>query len=151
MAEFTRELVRIPTQNPPGQNYRACAEALARMIRRASLRAIVEKIPTPKHLRSSANAPSSAEPRYWVRATLGSGNRALYFHGHYDVVPTSSPAQFQPRDRNGNIFGRGTADMKGGLVAMLYAARVLKELRIALGGRIELVLVPEEETGGGRG
>jgi succinyl-diaminopimelate desuccinylase len=151
MAEFTRELVRIPTQNPPGQNYRACAEALARMICRAGLRATVEKIPTPRHLRSSANAPSSAEPRYWVRATLGSGKQALYFHGHYDVVPASSPAQSQPRDRNGNIFGRGTADMKGGLVAMLYAARVLRELRIALGGRVELAFVPDEETGGQRG
>jgi succinyl-diaminopimelate desuccinylase len=151
MAEFTRELMCIPTQNPPGQNYRACAEALARMIRGAGLRAFINKIPPPKHLRVSANAPSSPEPRYWVRATLGSGKRALYFHGHYDVVPASSPAQFQPRDRNGNIFGRGSADMKGGLVAMLYAARVLKELRVALAGRIELAFVPDEETGGERG
>jgi succinyl-diaminopimelate desuccinylase len=151
MAKFTRELVRIPTENPPGQNYRACAEALARMIRGAGLRAFIKKIPPPKHLRVSANAPSSPEPRYWIRATLGSGKRALYFHGHYDVVPASSPAQFQPRDRNGNIFGRGSADMKGGLVAMLYAARVLKELRIALAGRIELAFVPDEETGGERG
>src|SRR6266481_4633336 len=84
MAELTRELVRIPTENPPGQNYRACAEVLARMIRGAGLHATIEKIPPPKHLRSSANSPSSPEPRYWVRATLGSGKRALYFHGHYD-------------------------------------------------------------------
>jgi succinyl-diaminopimelate desuccinylase len=151
MAEFTRELVRIPTENPPGQNYRACAEVLARMIRGAGLHATIEKIRPPKHLRNSTNATSKPEPRYWVRATLGSGKRALYFHGHYDVVPTFSPAQFQPCNRNGNIFGRGSADMKGGLVAMLYAARVLKELRVALAGRIELAFVPDEETGGERG
>jgi succinyl-diaminopimelate desuccinylase len=151
MAKFTRELVRIPTENPPGQNYRACAEALARMIRRAGLRPIIHKIPTPPHLRASANGTLNHEPRYWVRATLGSGKRALYFHGHYDVVPASSPAQFQPRERNGNIFGRGSADMKGGLVAMLYAARVLKELHVPLTGRIELAFVPDEETGGERG
>lgn len=151
MAEFTRELVRIPSENPPGQNYRACAEVLARMIHGAGLRATIEIIPPPKDLRTNANAQSSPEPRYWVRATLGSGKRALYFHGHYDVVPASSPAQFQPRDRNGNIFGRGSADMKGGLVAMLYATRVLKELRVVLAGRIELAFVPDEETGGERG
>ena len=151
MAEFTRELVRIPTQNPPGQNYHACAEALARMIRRAGLHATIEKILPPKHTRASANVPATPEPRYWVRATLGSGKRALYFHGHCDVVPASSPAQFQPRDRNGNIFGRGSADMKGGLVAMLYAARVLKESHISLAGRIELAFVPDEETGGEHG
>jgi len=151
MAEFTRELVRIPTENPPGQNYRPCAEVLARMIRGTGLRATIEKIPPPMHIRAGARAPRSPEPRYWVRATLGSGKRALYFHGHYDVVPAFSPAQFQPRDRNGNIFGRGSADMKGGLVAMLYAAQVLKELRVPLAGRIELAFVPDEETGGGRG
>jgi succinyl-diaminopimelate desuccinylase len=151
MAESTRELVRIPTENPPAQNYRACAEALALIIRRAGLRATIEKIPPPKHLRASADAPSRIEPRYWVRATFGSGKRALYFHGHYDVVPASRPGQFQPRERKGNIFGRGSADMKGGLVAMLYAVRALKELRIALAGRIELAFVPDEETGGERG
>jgi succinyl-diaminopimelate desuccinylase len=151
MAEFTQELVRIPTENPPGQNYRACAEALARTIRRAGLRPTIQKIPAPPHLRASANGKSNHEPCYWVRATLGSGKRALYFHGHYDAVPASSPAQFQPRERNGNIFGRGSADMKGGLVAMLYAARVLKELQLPLTGRIELAFVPDEETGGERG
>jgi succinyl-diaminopimelate desuccinylase len=159
MAEFTRELVRIPTENPPGQNYRACAEALARIIRKAGLRAKVAKIPLPRASRSVAkvNAGGAGKahpgdaPRYWVRATLGSGKRALYFHGHYDVVPASSAGQFRPRDRNGNIFGRGTADMKGGLVAMLHAASVLKELRVPLAGRIELAFVPDEETGGQRG
>jgi succinyl-diaminopimelate desuccinylase len=151
MAEFTRELVRIPTENPPGQNYRACAEVLARMIRGAGIRTTIEKILPPKRIGPRANAQGSPEPRYWVRATLGSGKRALYFHGHYDVVPASTPAQFQPRDRNGNIFGRGSADMKGGLVAMLHAARVLKELRVALTGRIELAFVPDEETGGEHG
>jgi len=112
---------------------------------------MVEKIPLPKRLRGGARAQSSSETRYWVRATLGSGKRALYFHGHYDVVRASSAAQFQPRERNGNIFGRGSADMKGGLVAMLFAARVLKELRVPLVGRIELAFVPDEETGGERG
>lgn len=162
MAEFTRELVRIPTENPPGQNYRACAEALARIVRKAGLRATVAKIPPPRGLRGvhtgakeqrggAGKAPEDAEPRYWVRATLGSGNCAIYFHGHYDVVPASTAAQFRPRDRNGKIFGRGTADMKGGLVAMLHAARVLKELHVPLAGRIELAFVPDEETGGQRG
>jgi succinyl-diaminopimelate desuccinylase len=75
----------------------------------------------------------------------------LYFHGHYDVVPASDAAQFQPRERKENIFGRGAADMKGGLVAMLYAVRVLAELKINLRGRIELVFVPDEETGGACG
>lgn len=151
VAELTRELVRIPTENPPGRDYRACAEAILGKMRALGLRGSIEKIPPPKRLRAQGENEPAREPRYWVRGSYGSAGPVLYFHGHYDVVPASHAAQFQPRGRNGNIFGRGAADMKGGLVAMLYAAHVLAELKIGLRGRIELVFVPDEETGGACG
>ncbi len=49
------------------------------------------------------------------------------------------------------LYGRGTADMKGGLASMLYAAVALQRLRVPLDGRVALVFVPDEETGGRRG
>jgi succinyl-diaminopimelate desuccinylase len=49
------------------------------------------------------------------------------------------------------LFGRGSCDMKGGIVAMLFAVRALKECGLALNGKIVLTLVPDEETGGARG
>ena len=49
------------------------------------------------------------------------------------------------------MFGRGTGDMKGGLASMLYAAVALQRLRVPLLGRLGLVFVPDEETGGQRG
>ncbi|HXZ11553.1 MAG TPA: M20 family metallopeptidase [Candidatus Sulfotelmatobacter sp.] len=152
MAALTRELVRIDTTNPPGRNYRACAELLARRMRRLGFATSMTKIPAPKHAAASGRArEADAGPRYWVHASYGPGEPVIYFHGHYDVVPASRPGQFQPRQRNGHIFGRGSADMKGGLVAMLFAARALKDLKLALRGRIEFVFVPDEETGGRRG
>ena len=86
-----------------------------------------------------------------LMATFGSGTRTLYFHGHYDVVPAQSPAQFQPERKEHFLFGRGSCDMKGGIVAMLLAVRALKECNVALNGKIVLTLVPDEETGGARG
>jgi succinyl-diaminopimelate desuccinylase len=158
MAALTKELVRVSTQNPPGENYRACAALLARRMRELGFAARVAKIPAPKHAAAGDARGPALEPRYWVHAAFagsekhgGAGDRVLYFHGHYDVVPASRPGQFQPHERKGNIFGRGTADMKGGLAAMLFAARALKDLKIPLGGRIEFVFVPDEETGGQRG
>jgi succinyl-diaminopimelate desuccinylase len=148
MRELTKEVVRIPTENPPGRNYRACAELLARRMRELGLWAKVERIPAPSSSRARKDRAAKNEPRYWVRATYGSGKRAIYFHGHYDVVPPSSVGQFEPRERNGCIFGRGAGDMKGGLVAMLFAVRALMGLKIELRGRVELVFVPDEETGG---
>lgn len=94
--------------------------------------------------------PSQDSPVILI-ATYGHGNRAFYFHGHYDVVPAQSPEQFQPQRKQHFLFGRGSADMKGGLVAMLYAVRALRECSVTLNGRIVLTLVPDEETGGACG
>lgn len=77
-----------------------------------------------------------------------SAERALVFHGHYDVVPAQDPSQFKPRTTRGTMFGRGTSDMKGGLVAMIYAKRALQELGLDVADKILLTMVPDEETGG---
>jgi succinyl-diaminopimelate desuccinylase len=151
MAELTKELVRIPTQNPPGANYRACAELLAQRMRELGLRAKVGIIPAPSSARAKKVRAAKSEPRYWVHATYGDGKTAIYFHGHYDVVPASHAGQFEPLERSGCIFGRGAGDMKGGLVAMLFAVHALAGLKIELRGRVELVFVPDEETGGALG
>jgi len=85
-----------------------------------------------------------------VRSFYGRGKPTLYFHGHFDVVPAASPAQFQPAIRAGKLFGRGSSDMKGGLVAMIYAMRAIQECALKLDGRIALIFVAYEETGGAR-
>jgi len=86
-----------------------------------------------------------------VLAQYGRGERTLYFHGHYDVVPAQTAEQFKPLRKKHFLFGRGACDMKGGIVAMLYGMRALKEFSVKLDGKIGLMLVPDEETGGERG
>src|SRR5258708_9105961 len=97
----------------------------------------------------SGNDPVEERPASLL-GTYGRGEGALHFHGHYDVVPAQSPEQFQPIRKEHFLFGRGSCDMKGGIVAMLYAVRALQECRVPLNGKIALTLVPDEETGGAR-
>src|SRR6266850_960879 len=140
MAALLAELVAIPTENPPGKNYRACANLLEIRLRESGLDC--ERL---------APGDSKAEPDgapVCLQASCGRGERALYFHGHYDVVPAQSPRQFEPFRKEHILFGRGSCDMKGGIVAMLYAILALKEAGAELNGRIGLTLVPNEETGG---
>ena len=140
MAALLAELVAIPTENPPGKNYRACANLLE--IRMSEFGLDCERL---------APGDSKAEPDgapVCLQASCGRGERALYFHGHYDVVPAQSPRQFEPFRKEHFLFGRGSCDMKGGIVAMLYAIRALKEIGAELNGRIVVTLVPNEETGG---
>jgi acetylornithine deacetylase/succinyl-diaminopimelate desuccinylase family protein len=140
---FTAALVAVPTENPPGRRYRDCARLLAGKLRELGLPVELLRVPS----RSAARA----EPRYCVLSSLGDGRRTLYFHGHYDVVPASAPQQFRPLVKHGVLTGRGSADMKSGLAAMIYAMAVVKELGLPLDGRIGLVLVPDEETSGAGG
>jgi acetylornithine deacetylase/succinyl-diaminopimelate desuccinylase family protein len=140
MAALLAELVAIPTENPPGRNYRACADLLEDRMRREGL--ACERFETSKPKERTADSPVCLIGNY------GRGERVLYFHGHYDVVPAQSPEQFQPMRKEHFLFGRGSCDMKGGIVAMLYAILALKECHGELDGRIALTLVPNEETGG---
>jgi acetylornithine deacetylase/succinyl-diaminopimelate desuccinylase family protein len=84
-------------------------------------------------------------------STYGQGERTLYFHGHYDVVPAASDDQFRPFVQDGKLFGRGTSDMKAGLAAMIYAVKAIQACGLELDGRIGLTIVPDEETGGALG
>jgi succinyl-diaminopimelate desuccinylase len=60
-----------------------------------------------------------------LAATVGAGKGpTIVFHGHLDVVPAGAE-QFEPRVEGDRLYGRGAYDMKGGLAAMMCAARDL--------------------------
>ena len=80
------------------------------------------------------------------------GGRDIILNGHCDVVPVyekdvpgwkSDP--WKATVREDNIYGRGTADMKGGLVAAYYAMKALKDCNIRLKGDVILESVVGEE------
>jgi len=135
--DFTKALVAVPTENPPGRAYEKCTKLLSRKLDEIGLDNKVMKVPN-----------AGEYPRYCIVSFLGKGKRTLYFHGHYDVVPGESEEQFRPYLKDGKLFGRGSSDMKGGLAAMIYAIKALGELNGELTGRVGLTIVPDEETGG---
>ncbi|HKF32883.1 MAG TPA: M20/M25/M40 family metallo-hydrolase [Jatrophihabitantaceae bacterium] len=137
MAELLVRLVACETENPPGRYLADCAVLLGEAMDRLGLKPeILELTPTA----------ALAEPRI-VRGAAGDGARVVYFHGHFDVVPVQDRAQFRAVRRDGRITGRGTADMKGGIVSMLYGAAAAQELGLLDRGRIVIHLVCDEETG----
>jgi acetylornithine deacetylase/succinyl-diaminopimelate desuccinylase family protein len=139
LVEMTRRLVEIPTENPPGRRYSDCVAALVELLEEAGLPAEVVDLATP-----------DGTPHAAVRSLVGSGP-TLWFHGHYDVVPAQHAGQFSAEIRDGRLAGRGSADMKGGLAAMILAASTVRDSGAALSGRVGLMFVPDEETGGAGG
>jgi succinyl-diaminopimelate desuccinylase len=143
MATLLAELIAVPTENPPGRNYREFVELLES--RAGKLGMAFQRVGSSSQGNTADGAPMC------LCASYGRGDRTLYFHGHYDVVPAQSEVQFQPQRKEHFLFGRGACDMKGGIVAMLYAILALKQSATDLDGKINLVLVPDEETGGAHG
>lgn len=75
----------------------------------------------------------------------------LHFNGHIDVVPAGNGWSVDPFEgivRDGRVYGRGTADMKGGLAAAMYAAECLRRAGVPLDGSVEVSGTVDEESGG---
>ena len=137
MAELLIRLVACETENPPGRGLAECADVLREEMHRLGL--------SPEILEIEPTGVIE-DPRI-VRGSVGAGTKLVYFHGHFDVVPVQDRAQFTAQRREGKIVGRGTADMKGGIVSMLYGAAAANELGLLGDGRIVIHLVCDEETG----
>lgn len=78
-------------------------------------------------------------------ALIGEGDRTVVLNGHLDVVP-GNPEQFQPFKKDGKLYGRGTADMKAGCIAIINAMIELSKEELPC--KVMLQLVTDEETGG---
>ena len=137
LAEITRRLVRIDSTNPPG-NEHAAATALVTIAQEAGLHA--ELVPV-------GNGRSNATVRL---PGDGSDPRRLLYCGHLDTVVTGGdPWKYHPLGADvidGEIWGRGSVDMKGGLAAMLVALVALHRTGTRLSGEVVLAATVGEEV-----
>ncbi|KUK16729.1 M20 family metallopeptidase [Thermococcus sibiricus] len=147
-----KEMVSIPTPVPPGENYKEFVEYANSVLKDIGIK--TEIIEVPKSILKQ-NIPEMADyPRYILigRVKGNSENPVVHFNGHYDVVPPGEgwnvTAPFVPNIIENKIYGRGTADMKGGIVSAIAAIKALLELDIELNGSIEISMTPDEEIGG---
>lgn len=143
MADFLAELISVPTENPPGRQYEACLSLIGNKLEALRFSPRIEPVP--------GGDADPGNPRYWLRCDWGDEGPTVVFHGHVDVVPAQDPNQFRPRVSADTIFGRGSSDMKGGLVSMMYAMAALSQAGHSPRGKIALRIVPDEETGGALG
>ena len=146
MSDFLRELVAIPTVNPPGDNYAACAEWLGERL--AGFGYDVQRVAAegrPEH--------TAKHPRVNVIGRLrGTPARPLlHFNGHFDVVPVGNGWTVDPFRAplsDGKIFGRGTTDQKAGIAASIFAIEAIRRAGVRLGGAVEQSGTVDEESGG---
>lgn len=82
-------------------------------------------------------------------AEVGQGDETLIWNGHLDIVP-GKKEQFDPYIEGDKVFGRGSADMKGGCAAMMEAFVGISKHADRLTKKVQLHLVTDEESGGSK-
>jgi len=145
IVHLTADLVRIPTVNPPGEDYETCAHFLGDFLKERAFE--IEYIAAdgrPEH--------TPRFPRVNVIGTRRGGpGPVVHLNGHIDVVPPGDGWTVDPFGglvRDGKIFGRGVCDMKAGIAAAVFAAEAIERAGIALPGTIEISGTVDEESGG---
>jgi len=136
LVALTQELVRVPGENPPGEEA-ATAAALMDLAR-------------DRGLQVEADDAAPGRPNVVLRLPGGAGDGLLLL-GHTDVVPVGtgwSGDPFSGELRDGRIHGRGSTDMKGGLAACVVAMDAVRRAGVEPAGPVLLAaLVDEEDTG----
>ena len=134
--QVLRDLVSVDSVNPslvPGaKGEAAAAEAVAAHMRKLGL---------DVHVQEAAPGRPNVIGVLEGRAR----GRSLMYCGHIDTVGVEGMrAPFEPRERDGRLYGRGSQDMKGGIAAMIDAARVAAQRGFGAGRLIVAVVVDEE-------
>lgn len=143
---LTRELIRFPTVNPPGEAYTPCAEFIGDYLKRHGFG--VEYI-------RGEGAPGDTDryPRTNVIARFDGRVRGptVHFNSHIDVVEAGDGWTVDPFDgvvKDGRVYGRGACDMKGGLASSIIAALAFMQVYPDFPGAIEISGTVDEESGG---
>lgn len=146
LVRLCQDLIRFPTINPPGNDYKVCVEYIGNRLKNSGF--------TVEYIRAYGTPGDNAEyPRYNVVARYDTGRKGpcVHFNSHIDVVETGdgwTKDPFAAELEDGKIYGRGACDMKGGLASSIIAVEALIASDIQLCGAIEISGTADEETGG---
>jgi len=136
-----KDLLRIDTSNPPGNETEAAGYIRSVLAQEGIQSKLIESDPGRGNI---------------IAEIKGQGAKSLTLLGHLDVVPAGpldvweSPP-FSATERDGNIYGRGAADMKNTVAAQVFTFLKLKRDGFRPAGRVVLAETADEENGGAKG
>jgi succinyl-diaminopimelate desuccinylase len=145
-SRFLAELVKVPSDNPPG-NCAAHAERAAQLLEELGFSVERHAVPTE----SVRAAGMQSCTNLIVRERFGDTGPVIACNAHGDVVPPGAGWSTDPYGaevRDGRMYGRGVAVSKSDFATYAFALLALKQCGARLRGAIELHFTYDEEAGG---
>ena len=137
--ELLRALISTPSPNPPG-DISACTRIVSRVLEAEAI---------PYSIFESESGVTNLVA--WLKARTDDLGRTLMVNAHLDVIPPGDGWERDPYDpvyEHGYVWGRGSCDMKAGVVSAIATMVSLKRSLAPLGGTLMLALVGDEERAG---
>jgi acetylornithine deacetylase/succinyl-diaminopimelate desuccinylase-like protein len=144
-----KQLVSIPSSNPhvSDKDEREIAKFLKEELRNADLQVELQQVTSEPYYKFQGGK-SRTRPNVIARTGKENGTK-LILNGHIDTVSGDTMNHaFEPRVYGDRLYGRGSADMKGGVAAIIAATEAIVESNTHLDGELVLSLVVDEETTG---
>jgi succinyl-diaminopimelate desuccinylase len=132
-----KDIISIDTTVPPGRNYAQAIQYLEPLFKEVGFQTRVVDIPTE-------HAEGREGRMNLICDRKSAGKPRLIFYAHIDVVPAQGWDAFNPRVENGKVYGRGAADMKGAIPALLLALDRVKNLPLRYDTSV--IITTDEES-----
>ena len=134
------EMIKRPSDNPPGDTTELAQYLKEYIEKKAGVEVMVYE-------------PREGNPNLVATIEGSSPGSHLVLNGHMDQFPAEvgEPWTVDPylgEVIDGKLYGRGAADMKGGLAGLVYSFCLIGEMGLDLPGKLTLMVVSDEETGG---
>jgi succinyl-diaminopimelate desuccinylase len=150
---LVQALVAVDTSNPPG--HEAAVEGVLRHALAPWQPAWERVEPAPGRLSLIARVPAGGSASNAAKGAAGARRPTLIVNGHTDVVPVVASRwehdPFDPRIVDNRLYGRGSADMKGGIAAAVCALSALEAAGQEPACDLVFQFVADEERGGAVG
>ena len=149
--QILRPLIEVDTSNPPGKNYEKIVKIIEEQLAPTGCKIELPKPPQERVKELFRESEGVRGERVNLVATLDRGKgKTVILNGHMDVVPAPGAWTYPPfklSKKDGMLYGRGVADMKGSLTVLILVFRRLAEDK-SWKGKLVLTATVDEEIGG---